>query len=167
MPAGMHHAHIFAAPVCARRRSKQQALRLGDRQRIHVRTQCNHRARTSAANERRDNSGDGYLLADLIAKLPQVLCNQAGGADFSIAKLGILMNITPPSDHLALDHLRVRIEFRVDGACRRSDGVGRSKTSEFQIEQRRKPACANRAEQLAAINSIGCHSFGDKTPLLS
>jgi hypothetical protein len=142
-------------------------LRLGDRQRIHVRTQCNHWARTSAANERRDNSGDGYLRADLVAKLPQVLGNQAGSPDFSIAKLGILMNITPPSDHLALYHLRVRIEFGVDGAGRRSDGVGRSKTSEFQIEQRRKPACANRAEQLAAINAIGCYCFCVKTAVFS
>jgi hypothetical protein len=73
MPAGMHHAYILAAPVCTRRRRERQALGLGDRQSIHVRAQRYHRPRTSAANERRDNSGDGNLLSDLIAKLAQVL----------------------------------------------------------------------------------------------
>jgi hypothetical protein len=127
----MHHAYILAAPVCTRRRRERQALGLGDRQSIHVRAQRYHRPRTSAANERRDNSGDGNLLSDLIAKLAQVLCNQASGTDFSIAKLGILMNIPPPSDHFALNRCRVRIELAVDGACRCGDRLGHGKTSEL------------------------------------
>ena len=106
-------------------------MRLGDRQRIHVCAQRYYLPRTSAANKRRDNSGDGNLLSDLTAKLAQVLCNQASGTDFSIAKLWILMNIPSPSDHFARNRCRIRIELAVDGACRCGYRLGCGKTSKL------------------------------------
>ena len=78
-----------------------------------------YRPRTSAANERRDNSGDGNPLSDLIAKLAQVSCNQAQRYGLFVCRAPDLMNIPSPRDHFALNRFRVRIELAVDGACRR------------------------------------------------
>jgi hypothetical protein len=97
--ARMHHAHVLAVPLRLRGGLERQVALLGDRERIHVGAQRDHRAR-QAAFEHADHARGGDAGGHGEAEFPQFVCNDPGGARLAVAELGVPVKVAPPRHHL-------------------------------------------------------------------
>lgn len=99
---GVHHIHFGAVIVTLGLGGERQALRLLDRQGIHIGTQRNGAAGLGALEDA-DHAGTGDAGFDFQPQGFQVIGHQLGGTRFLLAQLGMLVNVAAPLDQLRLD----------------------------------------------------------------
>ena len=155
VPAGVHHAHLLAAPARAGAAGKGEVHLLRDRQGVHVGAQRDHGARPGAAARHADHAGDGDALAHLVAEAPQVPRHEARGAHLLVPQFRVLVDVAAPADHARLDRPGrvvgppVQRARRRGGEGRGGGGGGRERDGEAAGPQRGAAPAGRRGEQPA------------------
>ena len=119
--ARVHHPHFLAVPLRLRDGLERQVALLGHRQRIHVGTERDDRARQSAF-EHADDTRGGDACRHGEAQLSQFVSDDLGGPRFAVAELGVLMKVASPRDDLRIQFQRraARLRQRADWGLARS-----------------------------------------------
>ena len=110
MSADMRNTNLLPVKYGFGSRCVRQARLLGNRQSIHVRAERHDRPRQSPFQNTND-SGMSYRITHFQTKCPQMIRNQFPGSEFPIAKLGMLMNVSPPGNRLRFNLLGQRLDF--------------------------------------------------------
>jgi hypothetical protein len=106
--AGVRHAHLATEVDGLLGGAEGEVRRLGDRERVHVRSYCHDGPRKLAAKQA-DDAGVRNAGANLEAQLSQVAGDQLGGLDLAVPELGVPVNGVPVLDHLG--------RYAIGGRC--------------------------------------------------
>jgi hypothetical protein len=98
MAAGVHDANLLASIDTARRTLEREVVHLGDRQRIHVSAQSNHRAGFAATKHTHYAMTTDACL-HLHAQCTQMVGHNARRPFFKTGELRVLVNVPTPADH--------------------------------------------------------------------
>ncbi len=162
MPAGMHHSYVLTTPIGPCDGREGQARRLRYRQRVHVSAECNARARTAAADQRRHHARHRNLFPHLVTQRAQVLRDDRGSPGFLVAKLWVLMNVSSPPDHSCFDRGRGRVQSLVDRTRRRSHNFSCERALWDGPDQRAYAAGACPRNDFPTIEAVGRRGFGQE-----
>ncbi len=89
--AGVHHADLLAEVLGAHGRLERVGRVLGDRERVHVRADGDHRPRR-APSQQPHHTGFCHAGRDLEPETLEVLGDELGGLELAIAELRVLVN---------------------------------------------------------------------------
>jgi hypothetical protein len=117
VPAGVHHAHLLAAPARAGAAGKGEVHLLRDRQGVHVGAQRDDRAGLAAA-QRRDHAMAGDAGLRLETKAAQALRHVLRCLGLTVRQLRMLMQVAAPREHLLLDRRRACVDVGVERRLR-------------------------------------------------
>src|SRR5258706_248285 len=110
VPAGMHDTDFLAIKRRAFLRSERQINLFGDRKRIHICPQGNHRPRLPRIQQRY-HAGMRDPGLDLQPERTQVFRNDAGGADFPVGQLWMPVKIPATADEPGFERRRRGIDL--------------------------------------------------------
>ena len=111
--AGVHDADFLSVVGAAHRRLERQVDLLGDRERVHVRSQSGDASRFAAAKNADDPSVRDRR-AHFDAQLFEFVGDQLRCAELAIAELGMLMDVAAALDHRRLHFLRRLVDALVE-----------------------------------------------------
>jgi hypothetical protein len=108
--ARVHHADFLPVVGRLHLRRKRQVDLFGNGQAVHVGAKRNDLSRHTST-QHADDAGVRDAGADLDAEAAKMIGHEPGRADFTIPKLGILVNITAPSHDVVCDLLCAAVDF--------------------------------------------------------
>ena len=108
--AGVHDADFLAIELRADRRAEGEIDFLGHRQRVHVGAEGDDGS-GAPAFEHADDASAADTGADLDAELAQMVGDERRSARLLSGELGMLVHVSPPSDHTVVDRQRSVIDL--------------------------------------------------------
>ena len=147
--ACVHYADALTVVFRGNRGLEGNLDLLGHRQRVHVGPQRHHRTRALAA-QHADDSRLGHAGAHFQPEALQLRGDDARRPHLTVAKLGMLVQVAAPGDHLRIDIGGAPIDLLMNGA-RCQDLV-------------RLRVCRNRADEGDQPQGGGVESQADRHP---